>query len=182
MGEGASAAAPSLIFRGGISEGHPVGTLEVQAWGMKEYLIGAGAVLTAGPSASISGATLHAETDGELRVRAAMVDFEGGSATELSQIVILAAGWRSSQFQQEVVQPLLARGECSLVDVLDLLARATRAEEVHLFARWLPDEAMLGGLARRGVRVVAHPLETIGQAALVSGQRFCRWKAPFRAA
>jgi hypothetical protein len=151
---------------------------------MKEYLIGAGAVLTAGASASIAGAALHAETEGHLAagVSAAMVDFEGGSSEELSQVVIVAAGWRSSRFDSEVVRPLLARGECTLVDVLAVLAGATQAAEVHLFARWLPDDAMRMGLASRGVSVVAHPLDAIGQAALISGQRVARWRAPFRAA
>jgi hypothetical protein len=37
-------------------------------------------------------------------------------------------------------------------------------------------------LTARGVRVVAHPLEAIGQAALVSGQRLRRWRSPVRAA
>jgi hypothetical protein len=37
-------------------------------------------------------------------------------------------------------------------------------------------------LAERGIRVIAHPLEAIGQAALVSGQRLARWRSPGRAA
>lgn len=151
---------------------------------MSEYLIGAGAVLTAGPAATIAGATLHAETDDQLagEVRAAVVDFEASSASELSRIVILAPGWRASRFEHEVVQPLLARVECTLVDVLESLARATRSSEVHLFARWLPDEVIVAGLGSRGIRIVAHPLDSIGQAALVSGQRLTRWRSPFRAA
>lgn len=175
--------APSF-FGWAVVESHPVGTLGWQTGPMKEYLIGAGAVLTAGPSASIAQATLHAETDGHLAagIRAAMVDFEGGSPEDVSQVVILASGWRSSQFQHDVVGPLLAHGECTLADVLGILAGATGSAEVHLFARWLPDEAMRAGLASQGVRVVAHPLDAIGQAALVSGQRLSRWRSPFRAA
>jgi hypothetical protein len=147
---------------------------------MNQYLIAAGAVLTAGRDSSIAGATLHAETDGHLAatVEAAMVDFESSSSEELSQVVILAPGWRSSRFERDVVRPLLARGECSLVDVLEQLARATGASEVHVFARWLPDDSLTAELASRGVGVVAHPLEAIGQAALISSQRISRWRAP----
>ncbi len=45
---------------------------------MDEYFIGAGALLTAGPQASIASATLHAQTDPGLsqQVVAAVVDFE----------------------------------------------------------------------------------------------------------
>jgi hypothetical protein len=53
---------------------------------------------------------------------------------------------------------------------------------VHLFARWSPEAAMSAGLAIAGVRLVTHPLESIEQAALVSGQRLSRWRSPFRAA
>jgi hypothetical protein len=37
-------------------------------------------------------------------------------------------------------------------------------------------------LRRLGVRLVAHPLEAIEQAALVTGQRFSRWQSALRAA
>ena len=58
---------------------------------MDEYLIGAGAVLTAGPEASIAGATLHAQTDPQLveMVKAAVIDFESAHPAELSSIVIM---------------------------------------------------------------------------------------------
>jgi len=152
--------------------------------GMEEYLIGAGAVLTAGPSGAISAATLHAQTQSRLAesVRAAIVDFEGSSPADLSRIVVLIAGWRSGRFANEVIRPLLARGECSLADVASTLARAAESQEVHLFARWLPDDALRAALSDRGISLVAHPLEAIGQAALVSGQRVSRWGTPFRAA
>jgi len=151
---------------------------------MSEYFIGAGAVLSAGPAASIAGATLHAQTDPRLagRIQAAVIDFESARAGDLSRIVIAAAGWTGPRFEAEVAAPLLARKECTLADVFEQLSRATGAAEIHLFARWLPD----GDLARRlrscAVSLVVHPLETIEQAALVSGQRLVRWKAPFRAA
>jgi hypothetical protein len=151
---------------------------------MDEYLIGAGAVLTAGPTASIAAATLHAQTDWRLaeRIDAALIDFEGARATELSRIVIVASGWSGSRFHADVVKPLLSRRECSLADVISTLAAATGSREVHLFARWLLDEATALALEKRGIRVLAHPLQAIGQAALISGQRFERWRSPFRAA
>ncbi len=151
---------------------------------MDEFLIGAGAVLTAGPAATIAPATLHAQAQAHLAgaVRAAVLDFESSTSAELSRLVLVAAGWRGCRFEREVIQPLLERGECSLADVFEILARGTQAGEVHLFARWLPDDALRAALAERRICVIAHPLESIGQAALVSGQRVSRWQAPFRAA
>lgn len=151
---------------------------------MNEYLIGAGALLTAGPASSLVGATLHAQTEPGIasRVEAAVIDFEAARPAELSRIVIVAAGWRARDFEEGVSQPLLARGDCTLADVFETMARATGAREVHLFARWLPDAVLGADLRRRGVEVVAHPLEDIGQAALISGQRHARWQRPFRAA
>jgi hypothetical protein len=151
---------------------------------MDEYLIGAGAVLTAGPQASIAGATLHARTDPHLAaaVEAAVIDFESVHPAELSRIVIVAAGWGNSQFSAAVVRPLLARRECTLTDVVGVLAKATGASEIHLFARWAPNTLMTAELAAIGVRLLTHPLESIEQAALVSGQRFSRWRSPFCAA
>lgn len=151
---------------------------------MDEYFIGAGALLTAGPKASITGATLHAQPAPELagQVEAAVVDFEGTQASELSRILIVAAGWGVDRFRRDVVQALLARGECTLADVVATLAKGVGASAVHLFAHWRPDEATTAALTERGIRVVAHPLEAIGQAALVSGQRIERWRSPVRAA
>jgi hypothetical protein len=151
---------------------------------MDEYFIGAGALLTAGPEASITGATLHAQPMSGLagQVAVAVVDFEAAQLGEVSRILVVAAGWTGPQFNAEVVKRLLAQSECSLCDVLATLARATSVREVHLFAHWTPDEAMEDSLARGGVRIVAHPLEALGPAALVSGQRIERWPSAARAA
>lgn len=151
---------------------------------MDEYFIGAGALLTAGPAASIAGATLHAQTDPGLagQVRAAVVDFEGTRLADVSRILIVAAGWSGTRFRAEVIRRLLAQRECALGDVISILAEATGTREVHLFARWLPDDATRARLAGQGLRVLTHPLEAIGQAALVSGQRLERWRSPVRAA
>jgi hypothetical protein len=151
---------------------------------MDEYFIGAGAVLTAGPPGSITGATLHAQTEAGLvgRVQAALIDFEATQANELTRVLIVAAGWSGPRFQAEVVGRLLVQGECGLADVLSTLAAATGAGEVHIFAHWRLDEATRLRLADQGVRVLAHPLAAIGRAALVSGQRLQRWGSPVRAA
>lgn len=163
---------------------HPVGTRPCQIGGMDEYFIGAGALLTAGPQGSIVAATLHAQTGCELagKVVAAVVDFESVRESEISRLLIVAAGWSGGRFQAEVVRKLVARGECALADVIAILSEATGAPEIHLFARWLPDEGTLRRLSANGIRVSAYPLEAIGQAALVSGQRVARWRSPVRAA
>jgi hypothetical protein len=151
---------------------------------MNDYVIGSGAVLTAGPNASIAGATLHAQTDPSIasRVRAAVIDFESNHLAELSKVIIIGAGWTGARVSSELVQPLLARGSCSLTEVTELLARACGADELHVFARWLPDEVMTAALRRQGVTLVGLPLEAIRQAALISGQTYARWPSPHRAA
>ena len=150
---------------------------------MSEYLIGAGAVLTAGPAATISGATLHAQVDAVAAdIEAAVIDFEASSIEQLSRLVAVARGWTPARFEADVVAPLLQRGECTLADVMERLALATDARELHLFARWLPDMNLATALREKGVSLVGHPIEAIEQAALVCGQRLNRWRAPFRAA
>ncbi len=144
---------------------------------MDEYLIGAGAILTAGPEASISSATLHAQVESGLarRVEAAVIDFEATQPTEVTRVLLVVQGWSGARFRGEVVRRLLERRECTLADVISTLAEAAGTREVHLFAHWLLDAASAEALEARGLQVVAHPLEAIGQAALVSGQRVERW-------
>ncbi|HEY5340194.1 MAG TPA: hypothetical protein VIK27_04135, partial [Candidatus Aquilonibacter sp.] len=76
----------------------------------------------------------------------------------------------------------LSRESSTLSDVIELLARATGAAEVHVFARWLPDDVLVATLRRAGVTLISHPLEAIRQAALISGQTYVRWPSPLRAA
>lgn len=151
---------------------------------MDEYLIGAGALLTAGPEGSITAASLHAQMAPGLagQVEAALVDFEASQLAEVSRLLIVASGWSGSQFRNAVVRKLLDQRQCELGDVVLTLAEATGAREIHLFARWRPDERTIAGLAERGIGLVSHPLEAIGQAALVCGQRLERWRPPVRAA
>jgi hypothetical protein len=163
---------------------HPDGTRPCQYRGMDEYFIGAGALLTAGPAATIAGATLHAQTEDVQagQVEAAVVDFESASAEELSRLLIVAAGWSSARFDAEVTSRLLAQHECGLADVLATLADAVQVDQIHLFAHWGPDRSLVEALRGKGVAIVAHPLEAIGRVALVSGQRIARWPARVRAA
>ncbi|MDE2480846.1 MAG: hypothetical protein KGN02_01485 [bacterium] len=151
---------------------------------MNDYVIGAGAVLTAGPTATIGAASLHAQTDPAIAggVRAALLDFESPSQAELSKVVIVATGWNARRVEAEIVRPLLTNDECTLVEVLARLARAAGTAEVHLFARWLPDEVMTAALRRVGVTLVVHAIESIRQAALITGETYSRWVSPLRAA
>lgn len=151
---------------------------------MNDYVIGAGAVLTAGPTATIAGATVHAQTDAALAptVAAALIDFESASLADVTKLVVLGRGWNARLAREQLIEPLLSRRACSLVDVITTLARAAGVAEVHLFARWLPDDRIAAALRSEGVGLVVHPLESIRQAALISGQSFARWPSSLRAA
>lgn len=151
---------------------------------MDEYLIGAGAILTAGPAATVRSATLHAQAEPALarQVRAALIDFESTNAEELSRVLLVAAGWSSSRFHNEVIAPLMERRECGLADVVATLGQAVGTRDVHLFARWLPTAEVSDKLTALGITLVCHPLEAIGQASLVAGQRVQKWRSPVRAA
>jgi hypothetical protein len=151
---------------------------------MDEYFIGAGALLTAGPAATIAGATLHAQTEGVAagEVDAAVVDFESASVAQVSRLLILASGWSGSRFNAEVVSRLLAQRECGLTDVIGTLAEAVGVDQVHLFAHWQPDQTTVNALRGKGIMVIAHSLGAIGRASLVSGQRIALWPARVRAA
>lgn len=48
-----------------------------------------------------------------------------------------------------------------LEDVFQILASGTKESEVHLFARWSPDEALLAPLRADGITVVARSLDEI---------------------
>jgi hypothetical protein len=151
---------------------------------MNDYVIGSGALLTAGPSATIAGATLHMQVDPRLApsVRAALVDFESTGKGDLTKVIVVAAGWNARRVQRDLVAPLLSRGECTLTDLLVELGRAAGSNEVHVFARWFVDDVMSAAAARAGVTLVSHSLESVRQAALISGQTFSRWPTPLRAA
>ena len=140
---------------------------------MYPYFIGAGVMLTAGANAATVPATLHAQTDAMLAstVRAAAVDFEGTGQGDLDRLLLVAAGWTSSALERTVMAPLRACGTATLADVLAALASGAGSGIVHLFAGWLPEPDLTEALAARGVTLVAHPLESIVRAALITGGR-----------
>ena len=144
-----------------------------------DYIIGAGAILETGESGTITPATLHANVDPALaqRVRVAAVDFEGTAVDAMQRLLIVAEGWNAAQFRTAVSDRLRERRECTLADVLGTLAVQAQAAEVHVFAHWLPDESTCAVLARQGISIISHPLESITAASLVSGQRLRRWAA-----
>ena len=127
---------------------------------------------------------LHAQADAQLvsLVRAAIIDFESGETCDLSRIIAIGARWKPAQVRESFIEPLVTRGDCSLADVIATLAKGTGSKEVHVFARWFPDEILSAALRRDGIALIAHPLESIHAAALVSGQSFARLTAPVRAA
>lgn len=127
-------------------------------------------------------ATLHAQADPLLAgvVQAAAFDFEG-SESNLQRLVVVAAGWTAGRFERRIASRLRARGEASLAEVLAALATEVGTRAVHVFARWLPDEATLEAAADFGFSIVAHPLEAVERVSLVSGTRRLRW-GPARAA
>lgn len=144
-----------------------------------DYIIGAGAILETGDPGSITPASLHANVDAAIArsAQAVAIDFESTSAETLQRLFIVAPGWNASQFRVEVTQPLQAQRTCTLADVLLRLADATQAPEVHLFAHYFPDEQTGAALAKRGITLIAHPLESIEAASVVAGQRCKRWGA-----
>lgn len=144
-----------------------------------DYIIGAGAILETGESGSITSAALHAQVDPALaqRVCVAAVDFEGTSVESMRRLLVIGQGWSGPQFRACVSDALRTRRDCTLADVLRTLGEQSPNREVHLFAHWLPDEDTCADLARAGLTLVSHPLESIQAASLVSGQRCRRWGA-----
>lgn len=139
-----------------------------------EYIIGAGAILES--SGGITPATLHAEAAPGLaqRVRAAVIDFEGTPAALPARILAVVAGADAARFRKAVIAPLHEKRDCTLADILSILARAAGCAELHVFAHWLPDEETCAQLRAEAIEVVAHPLESIQAASIVSGQRLRR--------
>jgi hypothetical protein len=142
-----------------------------------EYLIGAGAFLET--RGSITPAVLHANVDEALAagVQAAVVDFEATKPEAMSRILVVAKGWNAARFRAAVTGELLARPECTLAEVLRVLARAAGTARIHLFAHYFPDEETVRTLREAGIEVLAHPLESIAAASVISGQRVTRYAA-----
>ena len=150
---------------------------------MNDYVIGAGAVLTAGPTATSRERhfTLKPMRSLAPTVRAALIDFESSSRAELTKVVVMATGWNARRVKDDLVAPLLARGECSLTDILVSLAeqRNPRSPRLRAVARRRRNDR--GGQPGGRLARLA-PLEAIRRAALISGQTFSRWPSPPRAA
>jgi hypothetical protein len=144
---------------------------------MDGYIIGSGAMLTAGPKASIRAAALHAQTDPTLASRAiaVAVDFEGAGQAELTQLLLVAVGWDAKRFESDVVRPLLTLGMATTADVLTQLARSTGMVRIDLFAGWAPDASLTEALAEHDIELIAHPLEAIASAALITSEKYKRW-------
>ena len=142
-----------------------------------DYIIGAGAILESGDHGTITPATLHAHVDPAVAssVAVAAIDFESAHLTGLKRLLVLAQGWNSARFRVDVTDRLRERRESTIADVFRTLAQASGATEVHLFAHWLPDDQTCASLLADGIAVVAHPLETIEAASLVTGQHRERW-------
>jgi hypothetical protein len=144
-----------------------------------EYIIGAGAILESGENGTITPANLHAHVRPALaqRVKVAAIDFEAASPASLRRLLIVAQGLNAGAFRLNVSDRLRAQRTCTLADVLRTLAQGAEANEVHLFAHWLPDDQTVGQLNEAGIGIVAHPLESIEEAAVVAGQRHRRYHA-----
>ena len=150
---------------------------------METYLIGGGAILEAGERSSITRVTLHAQlTVPQVAPKAVLIDFESGSKSELRRLVALGSGMTAERFETTVTARLLETGVCALADVAAILAREVQSADVHLFARWTPDEQVASGFAARGMRLHAHSLEEIDRAAVIAEHRFRIWPGAPRAA
>ncbi|MDQ2664009.1 MAG: hypothetical protein M3Y18_08265 [Candidatus Eremiobacteraeota bacterium] len=144
---------------------------------MGEYIIGSGALLKAGEGASITAAALHAQVASGLAsvADAIAVDFDGMSASRLRRLLLVASGWTAAAFEDTVTAHLLARGTCTLAQVMGALGCAVGTRTVHLFANWIPDEGLCRELDGEGVEIVSHPLAAIERAALIAEQRCTHW-------
>ena len=139
------------------------------------YIIGSGAILEAGPNASITPACLHAHVDASLAhtVKAAAVDFESTRVRGYLSTIGFDCGRKRRSFRELVSDRLRAMRTCSLADVLGMLARAAGCTQVHLFAHWLPDQATCARMREEGI-------ETRGPSAREhrGGLRGCRAALP----
>ncbi len=144
-----------------------------------DYIIGAGAMLTAGAQSSIARATLHAQTtDTDARSsKGVVIDFDSSRPAELRRLLILGVGLTPQSFHDCVTMRLIGSGDCDLERVIALLAAGLHTNEIHWFARWSPEESVLRALALQGVKLIVKPLEAIARAALVIERSFQTWPA-----
>lgn len=148
------------------------------------YIIGAGAMLTAGDQSTIARATLHAQVlDGQAEgSTGVVVDFESGRASELRRLLILGVGLSPQSFHDGVTSRLTGSGDCDLGRVITFLAAGLQTRRIHWFARWTPSEAVLENLKAHGVTLLVRPLEAIARAALVIERSYKTWDGTAEAA
>lgn len=148
----------------------------------QDYLIATGALLEAGVTSTITPASLHAQLSRPQSPRAVLIDFEGPRLGEVRRLLALGVGTSASRFSEGVTAALLARGICGIPDIAQVLSQALCSPEVHLYARWVPDDEVRNQCRARGVALVAQPLDEIARAALICDRRFTIWEATPRAA
>jgi len=149
---------------------------------MEGYFIGSGAILQAGERGKIIGATLHAQLEGDLAPAVVLVDFESTALSDVRQLLAVVSGYSVAAFDTVVSSRLLAIGECNFDDVVRIVAEATHAREVHLYARWEPPAEAVSVLERAGITLHTHPLEEVSRAALIAQHRYQAWQGGLKAA
>ena len=149
---------------------------------MDGYFIGSGAILQAGESSKIIGATLHAQLAGDLVPQVLLVDFESASMTDVRQLLAVVSGFSVGAFDATVASRLLEAGECSFEDVVLVVAESVGAHDVHLYAHWQPPMELVSALERAGITLHVHPLEEVSRAALIARHRYQAWQGGLKAA
>lgn len=148
----------------------------------QEYLIATGALLEAGVTSSITPASLHAQLSRPAASRAVLIDFEGAQMGDVRRLLVLGVGTSATRFSEGVTTALLHRGVCGITDIAEILSQALRTPEVHLYARWTPEDQIREECRARGFTLITLPLEEISRAALICDRRFAIWEAGPRAA
>lgn len=144
-----------------------------------DYIIGAGAMLTAGEGSTITRAALHAQVvdghgEGSTGV---VVDFDSSRPSELRRLLILGVGSSPQKFHDGVTSRLIGSGDCDLERLIALLAAGLQTRRIHWFARWTPSDSVLRNLQTQGITLVVKPLEAIARAALVMDRSYNAWNA-----
>ncbi|MDQ6931790.1 MAG: hypothetical protein M3160_01300 [Candidatus Eremiobacteraeota bacterium] len=154
-------------------------TILEPAFTESDYIIGAGAMLTAGERTTITRATLHAQVlDGHgVGSTGVVVDFDSSRPSELKRLLILGVGLSPQNFHDGVTSRLVGSGDCDLERLIELLASGLQTRRIHWFARWAPTDSVLQNLQTHGVTLVVKPLDAIARAALVMDRSYNAWNA-----
>jgi len=149
---------------------------------MEGYFIGSGAILEAGEGSKIVGATLHAQLSGDASPDVVLVDFDGTEFAEVRQLLAVVAGYSIADFDASVASRLMAQGECTFENVVQIVAEAAGTSVVHLYAHWEPSTEMFTALESAGVTLIRHQLEDVSRAALIARHRYQAWQGGLKAA